>query len=90
MDDLTTVAGGAKAKFSGQAREQILALARAHGIAYRPTTLDELGNAITRIAGDNVKLDEPGLLLISLERAGYLTPADAARLHGEYLNVKFG
>jgi hypothetical protein len=90
MDDLTIAGRAAKTKASDDPGERILALARAHGVTYQPTALDALGNAITRLAGDDVNLNEPALALIALERAGYLTPGEAARLHGEYLNTKFG
>jgi hypothetical protein len=63
------------------AREQILALARARGVAYRPNALDELGDAVTRLAGDDVGLDETELLLLALERAGCVSTREADRLH---------
>ena len=80
MDDITST----KVR---SAKEEILALARAHGVTYRPTPLDELGNAITRLAGDDVQLDEVELLLLAIRRAGHLTSAEATRLHGEYLRT---
>ena len=82
MDDIASV----KVR---SAKDEILALAREHGVTYEPTPLDELGNAITRLSGDEVELDEPALLLIALERAGHLTNAEATRLHGEYLRAKY-
>jgi len=82
MDDVTSTKVRSVA-------EEIRALARQHGVVYEPTPLDELGNAITRLAGDEVELDEPALLLISLERAGHITNTEATRLHGEYLRAKY-
>ncbi len=70
-------------------KAEILALARVHGIAYQPTALDDLGNVITRLAGDDVQLDEPGFLLLALRRAGHITSSEAARLHGKYLRAKY-
>jgi hypothetical protein len=63
------------------AREKILALARAHGIAYRPNALDDLGDAVTRLAGDDVRFDDTELLLLALERAGCVSTGEADRLH---------
>jgi len=82
MDDIASV----KVR---SAKEEILALAREHGVTYQPTPLDELGNVITRLAGDEVQLDEPALLLLALTRAGHLTSTEATRLHGEYLRAKY-
>jgi len=63
------------------AREQILALAQARGVVYRPNALDDLGNAVTRLAGDDVRLDDTELLLLALERAGCVSTGEADRLH---------
>jgi hypothetical protein len=63
------------------AREQILALARGRGIAYRSNAVDDLGNAITRLAGDDVRLDDSELFLLALERAGCVSTGEADRLH---------
>ena len=71
------------------AKEEILALARKHGVAYSPTELDRLANAMAQLAGDDVELDDPELLVLALRRAGDITSAEAARLHGEYLRAKY-
>jgi hypothetical protein len=63
------------------AREQILALARECGIAYLPNAVDDLGNVITQLAGDDVRFDETELLLLALERAGCVSTGEADRLH---------
>jgi hypothetical protein len=83
MDDIT-----AKTKLRS-AEEEILALAREHGVTYQPTELDELADTFARLSGNDVELDEPALLLIALERAGHITSTEAARLHGEYLRAKY-
>jgi hypothetical protein len=80
MDDVTSTKVRSVA-------EEIRALARQHGVVYEPTPLDELGNVITRLAGDDVELDETERLLLALRRAGHLTSAEATRLHGEYLRA---
>jgi hypothetical protein len=61
------------------AKDEILALAREH---------DELGNAMCRLAGDNVKLDDTELLLLALERAGHLSTKDGNRLHAAYMRQR--
>jgi len=81
MDD-STASVIAKDRISGlSAREQILALARTFGVAYQPNALDDLGNNVTRLAGDNVRLDDTELLLLALERAGCISTGEADRLH---------
>jgi hypothetical protein len=70
------------------AKERILALARAHGVVYRPDPLDDLADAITRLAGDDIELDDTELLLLALERAGYVSTEEADRLHVAYMRQR--
>lgn len=69
----------------GPTATAILDLARRHGVAYRPTIADAWAHHVTRLADDEVVLDEIELLLLGLERAGYLSGPDAARLQVNYL-----
>ncbi len=71
------------------AKDEILALARKHGVSYTPTALDELGNAMSRLADNEAELDEPGRLVLALNRAGHITDETAARLHADYLREKY-
>lgn len=71
------------------AGEEILDLARHFKVTYELTDLDEFGNAITRLAGNDVLLDEPELLALALARAGHISEAEADRLHGAYLRAKY-
>jgi hypothetical protein len=71
---------------TGDAAAAIRALAEQHKVAYVETATDVLGHHITRLAGDDVELDEIQLLLIALERAGRISGRDAVRLHVAYLN----
>ena len=64
----------------------IRALADRHEIACVETATDVLGHHITRLADDNVELDETQRLLIALERSGAISGRDAVRLHAAYLN----
>ena len=67
------------------AQDEILALARQHGVTYKPMPLDKLGDVMSRLAGDDVELDDTERLLLALERAGHLSTKDANRLHSAYL-----
>jgi hypothetical protein len=82
MDDVTSTKVRSVA-------EEIRALARQHGVVYEPTPLDELGNAITRLAGDDVELDETQLLLVALVRAGVLTKEKSASLRAMHIRAKY-
>jgi hypothetical protein len=68
------------------AQDEIIALARKHGVTYKPMPLDKFGEAMSRLAGDDVELDDTELLLLALERAGHLLANDANRLHVAYMN----
>ncbi|MBF0554734.1 MAG: hypothetical protein HQK96_09315 [Nitrospirae bacterium] len=63
----------------------ILALADQHQVAYTETETDVWARAITRLAGDDVDLDEIELLLIALQRAGCLSRPEALKLQINYL-----
>jgi len=60
-------------------------LARKHDVSYVRTKRDTLAHHITRLAGDDVELDEIEQLLIALQRAGHLTRIEAVRLQASYL-----
>ena len=63
----------------------ILALAKQHGISYRQTENDIWAQEATRLAGDDITLDEVELLLIELQRAGHLSRSEALKLQVDYL-----
>ena len=65
--------------------EEIYALARKHDVRYAPGAIDEWARHVTRLAGDDVELDEVEQLLIALQRAGHLTRPDALDLQVRYL-----
>jgi hypothetical protein len=60
-------------------------LARRHHVAYVQTRNDTLAHDITRLAGDDVRLDEVEQLLIALQRGGHLSRMEAVRLQARYL-----
>ena len=61
-------------------------LARKHHVRYVRTGNDTLADHITRLAGDDVELDEIEYLLIALQRGGYLSRSELVRLQANYLN----
>lgn len=74
----------ARAK-SGRTANAIRAMAARHGIVYSQTGADAWAGHATRLAGDDVELDEAELLLIALQRAGHLSRPEALRLQVDYL-----
>lgn len=67
------------------AASAIRALAEKHRISYAETATDAWAQHVTRLAGDDVKLDEIELLLIALQRAGHLNRRDALGFQVRYL-----
>lgn len=55
-------------------------LARREGIAFAPTFADQWAQAVTKLAGDDVRSDKTDDLLVALTRAGKLTPRDMTKL----------
>jgi hypothetical protein len=64
---------------------RIRQMARDHHIAYVRTQRDVLAHHITRLAGDDVELDEIEQLLIALQRGGYLSRTEMVQLQAAYL-----
>jgi hypothetical protein len=54
-------------------------------VVYVRTPRDVEAHHITRLAGDDVQLDEIEQLLIALQRSGYLSRAEMVRLQAAYL-----
>jgi len=65
--------------------DAIRTLAKRHKISYAPTQRDVWAHHVTRLAGDDVELDEIERLLIALQRAGHLTRPEALRYQVNYL-----
>lgn len=63
----------------------ICALAERYRIAYTQTKTDVWANQITKLAGDDVDLDNIELLLIALQRSGHLSRPEALKLQVNYL-----
>jgi hypothetical protein len=61
-------------------------MAARHHVAYVPTGLELLANDITRLAGDDVRLDEVECMLLALHRAGHLNRHQLVHLQARYLS----
>lgn len=60
-------------------------LAERSRVTYQLTSNDLLAHHITRLAGDDVKLDPIEQLLIGLQRAGRIDRSQMVRLQARYL-----
>lgn len=69
--------------------EYITELARQHNVRYVLTPNDAMAQVITRLADDDVTMDEVEELLLALERAGVIEKADVVPMHVNYLREKF-
>ncbi|MFZ2065538.1 MAG: hypothetical protein WAV27_06115 [Xanthobacteraceae bacterium] len=54
-------------------------------MTYIRTEHDMLAHHITRLAGDDLELDEIEQLLVALQRSGYLSRAEMIQLQANYL-----
>lgn len=72
----------------GSTKAQIHALARQHGVRYERSGLDDWAEAVTRLAGDDVRLAETEALLVALRQAGIISGGERTRLHARYLNER--
>jgi hypothetical protein len=64
---------------------RILQIARDNRVTYCRTERDALADHITRLAGDDVALDEIEQLLVALQRSGHLTRIEMVKLQARYL-----
>ena len=64
----------------------VLALAERHKVSLVETAGDIWAHHVTRLAGDDVQLDEIELLLIALQRSGHLSRPEALKLQVTYLS----
>jgi hypothetical protein len=60
-------------------------MADEHHVTYVRTSRDALAHHITRLAGDDVQLDDIEQLLIALQRSGYLSRFEMVQLQAAYL-----
>ncbi len=64
---------------------RIRKMAEERHVVYVRTPHDVQAHHITRLAGDDVELDEIEQLLIALQRSGYLSRAEMVQLQAAYL-----
>jgi hypothetical protein len=64
---------------------RIRKMAQEHNVAHFGTQRDALAHHITRLAGDDVQLDEIEQLLVALQRSGHLTRVEMVLLQANYL-----
>jgi hypothetical protein len=69
----------------GSAEAYIRELASRHQVVFIPTKLDAFVQDITRLAADQVHLDEVECLLVGLQRAGHLSRPELVHLQAQYL-----
>lgn len=63
-------------------------LAASHNVSDCCDSTSRMARAITRLAGDNVVLDNVEQLLVNLKRKGVLTKAETLSLQADYLKEK--
>ena len=64
---------------------RIRKMAQEYHVAYVGTQSDALAHHITRLAGDDVQLDEIEQLLVALQRSGRITRVEMVQLQASYL-----
>ncbi len=70
---------------SGPTETYIRKLASRHQVVFIPTELDAFAQDVTRLAADDVRLDEVECLLLGLQRAGHLSRPELIHLQAKYL-----
>ena len=70
---------------SGSTEAYIRELASRHQVVFIPTRLDAFAQDVTRLAADDVRLDEVECLLVGLQRAGHLSRPELIHLQAKYL-----
>ena len=70
--------------------EQIRELARAHGVMFERTALDDYADTVSRLSDAEVTHDETENLLLALYRAGVIDAEQNATLHHAYIVERQG
>ncbi len=68
--------------------QTILQLALDNGVTHRRSALDDLGDNITRLAGDDITMDDTEWLLVELGRRNLIDERAATLLHYRYLTER--
>ncbi|MDF1600335.1 hypothetical protein PZ895_11245 [Mesorhizobium sp. YIM 152430] len=70
------------------AEQAVRDLARRHQITASRSQIDDWADDVTRLAGDDVTLDEVEELIVGLRRKGVVDGAELTRLHSRYLEER--
>jgi len=82
------MANAARKQGQESAEQAIRSLARVHNITPSRDDLDLWADDVTRLAGDEVLLDEVEELVVALRRAGTVDGIELTRLHSRYLDER--
>lgn len=66
-------------------QNEILKLAEKHHVVYKVGPRDAFAKDMSRLAGDEVRLDATGHLIVALQRAGVITRKKAVLLQAQYM-----
>ena len=72
----------------GAAEQAVRELARMHKVSVSRSGVDDWADQITRLADDNVALDEIEELIVALRWAGVADGVELTRLHSRYLDER--
>lgn len=76
-------------KIRHDSAEQVVRdLALKHEIGVARTQLDDWADDVTRLAGDDVILDEVEELIVGLRKSGQVDGIELTRLHSRYLDER--
>lgn len=76
-------------KIRQDSAEQVVRdLASKHQIQISRTQLDDWADDVTRLAGDDVALDEVEELVVGLRKSGKVDGIELTRLHSRYLDER--
>lgn len=77
-----------KASTTENVATEVRKLAKAHQVTAERDGLSYMAVTITRLAGDDIELDDVGQLLVNLKRKGVLNKSEFMALQGRYLEEK--
>jgi hypothetical protein len=66
----------------------VAAMARKYGVTDKPNDIIALGDVITSLSGDDVKLDSVGIMLVHLKEKGVLTGANVIDIKFAHMQEK--
>ena len=66
-------------------KAQVWALAKEHRVTYVVGPRDNLAQTMSNLAGNSVRLDQTGKMIVALQRAGIITRDKAVLMQAEYM-----